>query len=79
MGCGSVSVRDACQCRDRAALSGINVLILWATVIDGQYASQRWLTYRQAQAAGGTVRKGERGTTICYADRFTPRDEAERA
>ncbi|MEN3748370.1 zincin-like metallopeptidase domain-containing protein [Sphingomonas sp. HF-S3] len=59
--------------------SGINVLILWAAVIDGQYASQRWLTYKQAQAAGGTVRKGERGTTVCYADRFTPRVEAERA
>jgi len=59
--------------------SGINVLILWSAVIDGQYASQRWLTYKQAQAAGGNVRKGERGTTICYADRFTPKDEAERA
>ncbi|PXA97192.1 antirestriction protein ArdC [Nostoc sp. 3335mG] len=59
--------------------SGINVLILWAAVIEGRYASQRWLTYRQAQAAGGNVRKGERGTTVCYADRFTPRDEAERA
>jgi antirestriction protein ArdC len=59
--------------------SGINVLILWGAVIEGRYASQRWLTYRQAQAAGGNVRKGERGTTICYADRFTPRDEAERA
>ena len=32
--------------------SGINVLILWAAVIDGRYASQRWLTFRQAQAAG---------------------------
>lgn len=59
--------------------SGINVLILWAAVIDGRYQSQRWLTYRQAQAAGGNVRKGERGTTICYADRFTPKDEVERA
>jgi antirestriction protein ArdC len=59
--------------------SGINILILWAAVIEGGYASQRWLTYRQAQAAGGNVRKGERGTTICYADRFTPKDEAERA
>lgn len=52
--------------------SGINVLILWARVIAGGYSSQRWLTYRQAQAAGGNVRKGERGTTVCYADRFTP-------
>lgn len=59
--------------------SGINVLILWAVVIEGGYGSQRWLTYRQAQAVGGNVRKGERGTTVCYADRFTPRDEAERA
>jgi antirestriction protein ArdC len=53
--------------------SGINVLILWAAVIEGRYASQRWLTYKQAQAAGGKVRKGERGTTVCYADRFTPK------
>lgn len=59
--------------------SGINVLILWAAVIEGGYASQRWLTYRQAVAAGGHVRKGERGTTVCYADRFTPRAEAEQA
>ncbi|WP_010161193.1 ArdC family protein [Sphingomonas sp. PAMC 26617] len=59
--------------------SGINVLILWAAVIDGRYTSQRWLTYRQAQAAGGNVRKGERGTTVCYADSFTPKDEQARA
>jgi antirestriction protein ArdC len=59
--------------------SGINVLILWAAVIERGYASQRWLTYRQAQAAGGQVRCGERGTTICYADRFTPKDEEARA
>ncbi len=59
--------------------SGINVLILWAAVIEGRYRSQRWLTYRQAQAAGGNVRKGERGTTVCYADRFTPKDEQARA
>ena len=59
--------------------SGINVLILWAAVIEGRYTSQRWLTYRQAQSAGGNVRKGERGTTVCYADRFTPRGEEARA
>jgi antirestriction protein ArdC len=59
--------------------SGINVLILWAVVIEGRYASQRWLTYRQVQAAGGNVRKGERGTTVCYADRFTPKGEEARA
>ncbi|WP_066825309.1 ArdC family protein [Sphingomonas mali] len=59
--------------------SGINVLILWAAVIEGRYASQRWLTYRQAELVGGHVRKGERGTTICYADRFTPKGEEQKA
>jgi antirestriction protein ArdC len=41
--------------------------------------SQRWLTYRQAEQAGGHVRRGEKGTVICYADRFTSRDEADKA
>ncbi|WP_119084006.1 ArdC family protein [Altererythrobacter sp. B11] len=59
--------------------SGINILILWAAVVEHGWSSQRWLTYRQAQAAGGHVRKGEKGTTVCYADRFTPRSEQERA
>ncbi len=58
--------------------SGINVLILWATVFERGFATQGWLTYKQAQALGGNVRKGETGTTICYADRFTPRDERDK-
>jgi len=56
------------------AYSGINVLILWGAVIEDGYAAQDWLTFRQALAAGGCVRKGERGRTIFYADRFTPKD-----
>jgi antirestriction protein ArdC len=61
------------------AYSGINILILWAAVIRQGHGSQRWLTYRQAQAAGGTVRRGEKGVAVCYADRFTPKSEQERA
>jgi antirestriction protein ArdC len=61
------------------AYSGINVLILWAAAIEGGHAGQRWLTYRQADAAGGHVRRGEKGTVVCYADRFTPKEEAEKA
>ena len=52
--------------------SGINILILWAAVIEGGFTAQRWLTFRQALALGGSVRKGERGTTVVYASRFTP-------
>ena len=59
--------------------SGVNVLILWGTVIERGWPSQSWLTFRQALAAGGAVRKGERGTTVVYADRFTPEAEKERA
>jgi len=61
------------------AYSGINVLILWCEAVERHFASQRWLTYKQALAAGGHVRRGEKGTVICYADRFTPRNEAEQA
>jgi antirestriction protein ArdC len=44
-------------------------------VIEGGYPNQGWLTFRQALAAGGCVRKGEQGVTVCYADRFTPEAE----
>lgn len=59
--------------------SGINVLILWGAVIEQGWPSQGWLTFRQALDAGGSVRKGEHGTTVVYADRFVPEAEAERA
>lgn len=61
------------------AYSGINVLILWGAVIAHGYPSQSWLTFKQARDAGGCVMKGERGTTVVYADRFTPESERERA
>ena len=59
--------------------SGINVLILWGAVIQHSFPGQSWLTFRQALALGGNVRKGEHGTTVVYADRFTPEDEKRRA
>jgi antirestriction protein ArdC len=59
--------------------SGINVLILWGAVIDHGFPGQSWLTFRQALALGGNVRKGEHGTTVVYADRFVPDDEKRRA
>jgi antirestriction protein ArdC len=59
--------------------SGINVLILWGAVIAHGFPVQSWLTFRQALSLGGHVRKGERGTTVVYADRFVPDDEKKRA
>lgn len=59
--------------------SGINILLLWGAVAQAGYGQQSWLTFRQALALGGSVRKGERGTTVVYADRLTPENERERA
>jgi antirestriction protein ArdC len=59
--------------------SGINVLILWGAVIEHGFPAQSWLAFRQALSLGGNVRKGEHGTTVVYADRFTPEDEKRRA
>ncbi len=53
--------------------SGINILILWGEAAARGFAAQRWLTFRQALCAGGAVRRGEKGTTIFYAARFTPK------
>lgn len=62
-----------CNANSGRSYSGINILILWHALFEQGYSVQRWLTFKQAQALGGSVRKGERGTTVCYADRFTPK------
>jgi antirestriction protein ArdC len=59
--------------------SGINVLLLWGSTIEQGFTGQSWLTFRQALSLGGHVRKGERGTTVVYADRFVPKDAKRRA
>ena len=59
--------------------SGINILLLWAAAIEQGRPSQRWLTFKQALALGGNVRKGEKGTTVVYADTFVPKAEQAKA
>ena len=59
--------------------SGVNVLLLWGSTIERGFTGQSWLTFRQALSLGGHVRKGERGTTVVYADRFVPSGEKRRA
>ena len=48
------------------AYRGVNVLLLsmraWAT----GYASEFWMTYKQAKAKGGQVRKGEKGSLVTF-------------
>lgn len=49
------------------AYRGINVLLLMAAAFDGD---ARFLTYKQAQAIGAQVRKGEKGTPIVFWSTF---------
>lgn len=39
--------------------NGINILVLLVAAIDGNYTSNSWLTFKQAQSLGLGVRKGE--------------------
>jgi antirestriction protein ArdC len=59
--------------------SGVNILLLWFAAIEQGRPSQRWLTFKQALALGGCVRKGEKGTMVVYADTFVPKAEQEKA
>ncbi len=45
---------------------GVNILMLWASASIGNFHSARWMTYRQALALGGCVRKGEKATRSVY-------------
>jgi antirestriction protein ArdC len=52
------------------AYHGINVPLLWAS----GFTDQRWMTYKQAQAIGANVRKGERGSLVVFFKPWTLRD-----
>jgi antirestriction protein ArdC len=49
--------------------SGINVVLLWSEAVGRGFASSMWMTFRQALALGGHVRKGETGSLVVYANR----------
>lgn len=60
--------------------TGINVLSLWAAKVKAGYRSNRWMTLNQANALGGTVMKGQRGTLVVYTkvlDAATDEDEQD--
>jgi antirestriction protein ArdC len=51
------------------AYNGVNVLLLWSRQMASGYTSPQWMTFKQALALGGCVRKGEKGEMVVYADR----------
>ena len=50
---------------------GINVLLLWSEAQAKGYSVPFWFTYKQAATMGAQVRKGEHGSLVVYADKFT--------
>lgn len=56
---------------------GINTVLLWAAAMDRGFGSNTWVTYRQAAAHGGQVRKGEHGTLVVYAGTLTRGEEGD--
>jgi antirestriction protein ArdC len=60
--------------------SGCNVVLLWLARGNG-WATPRFVTFKQAQEAGGSVRKGERGTKVYFVKqlRVTESKEGEEA
>lgn len=54
---------------------GINVFLLWMAADAAGYGSDEWFTYKQAQAQGAQVRKGERGSLVTFWKRLTVREE----
>jgi antirestriction protein ArdC len=61
------------------AYSGVNILLLWQALFERGFSVNRWLTFKQALSFGSSVRKGERGTTVVYADSFTPKADSSSA
>jgi antirestriction protein ArdC len=57
------------------AYKGANVLLLWTAQIARGYAKRTWLTYRNAEALGAHVRKGEKATPVIYYGSATPRTD----
>jgi antirestriction protein ArdC len=50
---------------------GINIMLLWMAQHVGAFSSSHWMTYKQAKAKGGQVRRGEKGTGIIFYKTLT--------
>jgi antirestriction protein ArdC len=50
---------------------GINIVMLWGEAMAKGYAAPIWMTFKQAIELKASVRKGERGSLVVYADKIT--------
>ena len=57
--------------------SGINIITLWMSAEMSGFVSPFWLTFNQARELGAFVKKGEHGSPVVYASKFTKKDTTE--
>jgi len=57
--------------------NGINVFLLWLHGANQGYASNQWLTYKQAQSIGANVIKGEKSVTCVFFDMVKKKEPKE--
>ncbi|RYF67854.1 MAG: DUF1738 domain-containing protein [Comamonadaceae bacterium] len=62
-----------------APYHGANVLLLWDASIERGYASNVWLTYKQAAALGAQVRRGEKAVLCAHFERKVRGDRGDDA
>lgn len=62
-----------CNAVTNRPYNGVNIILLWLAAGAG-YPTPRFLTYRQAQQAGGHVRKGEHGFKVVFLKRIEVED-----
>jgi len=55
--------------------NGINIPILWGAAYRNNYKRHLWVTFRQAQYLGGSVRKGEKSTHVVFTKKLVVQDD----
>lgn len=55
------------------AYRGLNLMLLWGSAEANGFRAATWMTFNQAKALGGCVRKGSKGTQVVYWGRFDPK------
>ena len=59
------------------AYHGVNVVALWAAAMQRGFSSPSWFTFKQAQALGAQVRKGEHGSFVVFYKPIKKREPVE--
>jgi len=55
--------------------TGINTIVLWAISAERGYQLPHWMTFNQAITYSASVRKGEKGSQVIYADLIIKEEE----